>query len=759
MNETPPAATPTTRAQKLMNRLGGITWAVMVLGTLSHLPPFNSEPGAAQQGDVLFLAVFFLVLLARLVVAMVAQPGRRTGLLILLISIGLWGVASAILNAGGDEALTHFPSPDEGLFLLSYVGLAGYLVTDQAGKRTAPLNAWLEALVVCGGTASAAGVILLSPLSSSLSEHNLPVFIALLYPLIDVSLGLLVLGQFVLRIRDQSASTWQLLGAFALFMAADSQLFLRLVSAGMYYFTVLGDLLWGAGFALIVSAAVSRHRVPPPSASRRRGPIGLLVSGGTAIAVLAVLTVRPHTPISAYLVAPATLTLLFAGARLVRALAEAQHATAAVALSRTDDLTNLPNRRAVLARIDDGLRTEGPLSLMLIDLDRFKEVNDTLGHPVGDRVLQTAADRMRDTLPDDTLLARLGGDEFAVVLATEDEIDLMEMARDIIDAISPPISVSGVELATAASIGITVRTTEDINSGDMLRRADVAMYQAKAARTGALMYDEYGDGFRQEALQLAEELRAAIDAGELTLWYQPQVEAHSGQVVALEALVRWQHPREGILTPVAFLPEARRSGLMQQLSEQVVTMAVADLARWRAAGITQRVSVNCAPPELLTGRFHRHLLDELAAAGIPASSVVVEVTEDAFSTEPSRAQSVLRDMKNRGLGVSIDDFGTGFSSVPQLRDLAVGEVKLDRSLTATMAADRKTSQIVASVITLAHALELRVVAEGVEDGATAAELIAKDIDILQGYHLARPMPAGDVPAWLADWTTFADQFH
>jgi len=425
-------------------------------------------------------------------------------------------------------------------------------------------------------------------------------------------------------------------------------------------------------------------------------------------------------------------------------------------LSRSDDLTMLPNRRATLARLDDGLVADGPLALMILDLDGFKDVNDTLGHGAGDGVLQLVARRMRDAVSPDVLVARLGGDEFAMVLDNDDPIELMELAQNVLRAIRVPLEIDGIALTTDASIGITVRLDNDRASSELLRRADVAMYHAKQARIGALLYDPLSDDFSRQKLQLSEELRRGIAERQLVLWYQPQIGAASQQVCGLEALIRWNHPTQGLIAPGNFLPAARRAGLMQLLSEEVARLAIEDLRRWRAGGMTTRVAINLAPPELMSGIFLPYLYNLLETSGVPAEALVIEVTEDSFINEPERARAVLNDIRDHDLQVSIDDYGTGFSSLSYLRDLPIQELKMDRSFIATLLEDERSRMIVSSTFQMARALGLRTVAEGIEDAATAADLIAMGVDVLQGYYLARPMPPEKVEPWLRGRKSIAD---
>jgi diguanylate cyclase len=370
-------------------------------------------------------------------------------------------------------------------------------------------------------------------------------------------------------------------------------------------------------------------------------------------------------------------------------------------------------------------------------------------------VLRFVAVRMREAVASDVMVARLGGDEFAVLLRSNDEIELMEIAQQILAELGKPVVVDGIEICPSGSVGIAVVSDRDREDSEVLRRADVAMYQAKGSRTGAALYDAHLDEFSRSRLLLAEDLRKGIAEDQIEVWYQPQVDAATMQIHALEALVRWRHPTEGVLSPVAFLPAARRGALMGALSDKIADLAVRDLQRLLEAGLDLRVAINCAPPELLSQTFLPRLYASLDDWDVPADHLVLEVTEDSFLADPQRARSILLDLRSHGIQVSIDDYGTGFSSLTYLRDLPVQELKIDRSLVRDVANDERTRMIVASTVQLAHALDMRTVAEGVEEAVDFAQLVAMGIDVLQGYHIARPMPASDVEQWVRDWTTTA----
>lgn len=739
--------------ERVVRQLGVAVWIVISVGFILNLVGDNGPTDAVRTAHVLTLAVFFVLILLRVAVAAAARLRRRSALWVLFAAIALWAAGSTVLNASSSEPdLTRFPAPGEWLFLASYVGIAGYLIIDTAHRLTAPLDGWLEAIVVCGGTACLAGSPLLVRIGDAAGGNGVPLLLALLYPMIDVALVLVVVAQLVLRVRRSLEKAAVLCLGLVLFAVADLN-FVQHLSDGTYGYNVVDGLLWAAGFALIVEAACRPGAEVLKGLPRRPGALLMVAPAFIAIAVLAV---RPQTGLGPYLTWPAVLTLLAAGGRLVLALREAKGAAEAFALSRTDDLTLLPNRRSVIAKLDAELASDRPLALMLLDLDGFKDVNDTLGHAAGDSVLQLAAHRMRQALPASVMIGRLGGDEYAIVMSSNDALALLETAQLILDVLLEPTLVEGIELSTNASIGITVRSREDTQSVELLRRADVAMYQAKATRAGAVLYDVHSDDFSRKKLQLAEELRKAIPEGQLVLHYQPQIDAATQRVCGLEALVRWQHPQRGLIHPIAFLAAARREGLMLPLSLAVGRMVIEDLRRWRAGGLELRVSLNCAPPELLSGVFLPRLYDQIAQAKLPAESLVIEVTEDCFIAEPARARTILRDIRAHQVQIAIDDYGTGFSSLSYLRDLPVQELKMDRSFIAAMNTDVRSRMIVASTFQMAQALGLRTVAEGVENAATAADLIAMGVDVLQGYHVAKPMPSADVEAWIRGRTTVSD---
>ncbi|HEY2044675.1 MAG TPA: EAL domain-containing protein [Jatrophihabitans sp.] len=737
-----------SRARTIDRALGTGAWAIMAIGLGADVIVSGAALDPNRVVLLVTLVVFFATILLRLGLALRARSRRRVSIGFLLLGLVLWAAESAVLASQGTSNGSHNPTIGEWLFVASYLAMVIYLLTDTEHRATYAFSTWLEAAVVCGGCALLAGSVLLTPVASRYGAAGLPMLVAMLYPVADLILALLVLGQVAMRMRSRDWPVARLFLGFVLLAVADAS-FVSNVTTGSHGSTRVVELFWGAGFALIVGAAC-RTRPDAPMTAPRGLPAAVLT--GAATVAIVVLAVHPSGRLGPYLAVAAVVTLLAAGGRLVLALREANGAAEAFALARTDDLTMLPNRRAVMARLDEHIAHDRPLGLMIMDLDGFKDINDTLGHVAGDAVLKLAARRMREALPPTAMIARLGGDEFAVVVSDDDEISLLEIAGLVLKALGEPNQVDGLELVVTASLGIAVREGTDRTSSSLLRRADVAMYQAKLTGTGALIYDASRDDFSRTKLQLAEELRRGIPEGQLVLWYQPQIDAASQRVCGLEALVRWQHPERGLMPPIAFLPAARHAGLMLALSDAVARQAIADMQRWRHAGLRIRVALNCAPPELLSGAFVPRLMQAIRESEIEPDDLMIEVTEDSFLADPERTRTILSEIRSTGLQIAIDDYGTGFSSLTYLRDLPVDELKIDRSFVSTMPTDERSVMIVESTLQMAHALGLRFVAEGVEDAATSAALVAMGVDVLQGYHLARPMPSEQVIDWISGWT-------
>lgn len=421
-------------------------------------------------------------------------------------------------------------------------------------------------------------------------------------------------------------------------------------------------------------------------------------------------------------------------------------------LALYDTLSGLPNRVLFRDRVEHALalarRDGSSVALLMMDLDRFKDVNDTFGHHAGDALLRDVGPHLQGELRPGDTLARLGGDEFALLLPGAGAAVATAVAERVLRALGRPFTVEGQSLTIGVSIGIACSPEHAGDADTLLRRADVAMYVAKRGRgTWATYAADQEDGGADQ-LALMGELAAAIDAGQLSLRYQPQLDVQSGRVAAVEALVRWEHPTRGVLGPDAFIPIAERSGLIHRLTERVLMDAVRQARAWLDEGRDLQVAVNVSTRDLLEEHMPDSVRGMLEEAGLPPGRLILEITESGLMIDQARAVATVTRLREIGLGVSIDDYGTGYSSIAYLRRLDPSEVKIDRSYVATMRTDADAEAIVRATVDLARVLGLTVVAEGVEDDATRMRLTDLGVDRLQGYAIARPIRAREIGALL-----------
>ena len=418
-----------------------------------------------------------------------------------------------------------------------------------------------------------------------------------------------------------------------------------------------------------------------------------------------------------------------------------------------DPLTGLPNRALLEKRasqaIADADRETTSAALALIDLDRFKEVNDTLGHHCGDELLVQTGKRLAAALRTGDTVARLGGDEFAVVLPGVDDAQAAAaVAKTLQDALSEPFMLEGLMLDIEASIGIALYPDHAGDPAELLRHADIAMYAAKQNHAGFALFDHAQDQHSPRRLTLLGELRRAIEDRQLLLHYQPKVDAGSGDVLGVEALVRWQHPERGVVPPGEFIPLAEHTGLIGPLTDYTLDVALRQCQQWRQDGIELSVAVNVSVRRLLDLEFPAAVAALLERYEVPAHLLVLEITESTIMADPAHALQVLGRLNSMGVRLSIDDFGTGYSSMAYLKNLPVHELKIDRSFVSQITTSTSDTAIVRATVDLGRNLGLRVVAEGVEDAATWQELNALGCDAIQGYYVSRPVGAEEFGSWL-----------
>jgi diguanylate cyclase (GGDEF)-like protein/PAS domain S-box-containing protein len=406
-----------------------------------------------------------------------------------------------------------------------------------------------------------------------------------------------------------------------------------------------------------------------------------------------------------------------------------------------DMLTGMPNRAMLQSTMEDRVATGSRFAFLLLDLDRFKEINDTFGHGYGDAVLKELRPRLGALVQGRGLVARLGGDEFGILLDDAGMENAVATARAIQTDLMRPIFAQGRALEVGASVGVTLYPDQGSDVASIMRTADVAMYEAKRMRAGWAIYQAEQERTCARSLTMIGELRQAIAEDQLRLHYQPKVDLRAMVDVGVEALVRWEHPRHGLLAPGEFIPVAEETGLIHPLSLWVLDRALRDRRTWADSGVEIDVAVNLAPDSLQDPSLDLIIADMLARHGTQPRRLTIEVTETAMMRNPARARSLLGRLHDTGVQISIDDFGTGYSSLAYLKELPVDEVKVDRSFVKDAASSRRDACIARAVIDLGHNLDLRVVAEGVEDDETVELLRGWGCDLGQGWLLGRPTPA------------------
>lgn len=426
-------------------------------------------------------------------------------------------------------------------------------------------------------------------------------------------------------------------------------------------------------------------------------------------------------------------------------------------LARRDALTGLPNRMAAREQFDNAVQAVraqgGRLALLYVDLDQFKTVNDSLGHPAGDDLLRCIGQRLMSLLQPDDSVARLGGDEFLVLVRRGDDSDrVAEVAQGMLDAIAAPIELEGMELHGSGSIGVAICPDDGQDFDSLLKKADIAMYRAKdAGRNAFRFFDAQMNAHVAEHLQLVAWIRRALKQQQFEVYYQPQIDLDSGRVVGAEALLRWRHPEQGMISPARFIPVAEHSGQIVELGEWVLHQACRQAQVWRTQGLGDVViSVNMSPVQARRGDMERAVDDALQASGLPPALLELELTESLLIDETDQLTAMLARLRSRGITFAIDDFGTGYSNLAYLKRFEVERLKIDQSFIRRLTVNPDDEAIVQAILQMAAALKLGVIAEGVEDDATLRRLFALGCRQGQGYHWSPAIPAARFEAFVRE---------
>ncbi|WP_256804746.1 bifunctional diguanylate cyclase/phosphodiesterase [Frankia sp. ACN10a] len=600
---------------------------------------------------------------------------------------------------------------------------------------------WLDAFVGLLGVAALTSGIGVAMARANPEHSAWTMTVNVIYPLADLLLVLLVVTVFGL-LGWRPGRVWWLLGAGLVSFALADSLLLVIVTAGHTPSNGVLSSLWLLSVLMPALASWLRPRWQPPAKMSGWGVIAVPLVLATVALGLLVLGAAIDLP--AVTVALAAATVLSALARAAFTFIEVQQLAESRVLARTDDLTGLANRRGFIERLTRAEQhTTGPdtFALLLLDLDRFKEINDSLGHQVGDALLTQVGTRISDALRPGDLHARLGGDEFAVLLEHADADAARRVADRVLTVLADPFDVGGVTLHVGASIGAAVYPDHAQDAHTLLQRADVAMYAAKSGRTGVESYRPGADVNSLVRLDLIESLRAALGTGQLEVHYQVKVDLGSGRMDAVEALVRWRHPTRGLLGPEEFVPLAEQAGFMRMLTIEVLHTALDQCRRWHAAGLEVAVAVNLSASDLLDRGFPAQVSGMLAGFGLSPAALELEITETTLMLDRVRSATVLGELRALGVGIAVDDYGTGYSSLARLLELPVNVLKLDKSFIQRVADDSRAEAIVRSTVSLAHALDLRIVVEGVETAAAVRMLRDVGCDLAQGYFLGEPGPS------------------
>lgn len=732
--------------------------------------------GREAINDVWFTVLPLLAAVATAMTARATQGRERNAWTALTVGVAGWAVGSAFWSYY--ELIVDrypFPSPADIGYLMLPIFAGAALLLFPVGRSYSRAQVFFDGVIVAGSLFFINWVTFLDGVVADSDQSRLATLVSLAYPVLDVAV--LTLAATVLakqQVRQRGAVTLLALGVACL-AVADS-FFCYLNAQGLYKTGNPIDIAWAAGFLVIGVAAAagrdSRERPVTTPAARGFTTFWLPYAPLLAAAIVAIAELREVLKSAVVSAIGGVLAFALVGRQIV-AMVEHRRFLAALERARRDPLTGVANRMTLHERLDSALKLpdRGPVAVIALDLNDFKLINDSFGNQAGDELLIGVAKKLTAQVDPDTVVARLTGDHFVVLVEGVHESP-NAVAERVLAAFDEPFMAGDSELVMFPSVGLAVAlpAESEVSGEEMLRRADIAIAAARRSRTGgvqtftpqmnrsAARWDPLASPDRSGRVQLAllSELRQGITRSELTLLYQPQMDLTTSRMVSVEALLRWNNPRRGLLGPDEFLPLVRRYGLMGAVNDLVVKQALDDVLKWRAADVDLSVAVNLFAPTMADPALPGAIMEALANRGLEPSVLKIEITEHLPLDDLEGTRSVLQRLRQDGIKVALDDFGSGYSTLSQLRDLPIDEVKLDRGFVSPITSDESAAAVVRAVVGFIHALGLRAVGEGVEDPETESRLREFGCDLAQGYLFRKPLTCQELLDMAASRRDIAD---
>ena len=680
----------------------------------------------------------------------------ETGLAWQLLALGVaLNTVATLVYTYHDQNLVPIPSPapSDAFYLASYAAfIVGFAMLTQGRLGRVHASIRLDGAIAGLAMASLAGMLWFEPILK-VSGNAFQVVVGMAYPLVDLVLVVLLIAGLAPNHYRPNWTTSLLMAGVISWVVVDT-IYLKEQTAGTYVQSTLLDAIWPFGVFLMGLAASLRERRAtgsprPHDPSNYDITLMPVAAGMLSIVVIAFFFGFHHT--SAVVLALALGALCLVIARMWLTLGEERHMVRnADRDARTDALTGLPNRRSFFESFDGDFTnsSDARAGVILLDLDGFKEVNDGLGHQAGDELLRVVAKRFEKAVHDRGVLARIGGDEFACAVVVRDEHELVDLANELVGSLANPCALPSGTVKVGASAGVALGSTDLVTSSELLRCADVAMYEAKRARAGVSVYRPSSDHHSREHRALVDALESAIERREIVMLYQPSIDLRTRTVRGVEALARWMHPQFGVLEPETFIPMAEDAGLMPRLTRLVLEQAVDTAAFLERQGRNLSMSVNISLFDLADLELATYVERLLIAERYLATQLTLEVTETALAGDPLRTVTYLAELHRKGVLICLDDFGTGELPMSQLVEFELDELKIDRTFMFGLSRNPRAQAFVRSAIEFAHALSIPAVAEGVEDAASLAVVAELGADAAQGFVIAEPLTRDELVEFL-----------